>query len=387
MKRRVVSKNLFNYISQGKLDEDINKNLPVFDPCLSLLNIWTAYKFVVEISKYLIDLAISKYEWNTVDFEVKNQPFFESILIMWKGMMFYRDEEFVRGFRMLCNYGFDVAQSHVVYEKTLKECNHSELKVKTTHLGDYSVPVLVHTPNRLMFQSQRPAIVYAHGGGVIGGSASTHKRYLSKVAVRCNVVVFNVDYRRAPETKCPNNILDFYEVLKYVHCKAELMGIDASRIAIAGESGGGYICLGTMILLSQRHESNLVKLAMPNVPMVDDDSLRWKDPGIINIFIRKVWALLAEDLREQENDPLLFPGKASDEILENVPPTIMWEAEFDIFLNEATRLANRIDHAGRLLELVVFPGQRHGSWINPRFKCHEKGFDAYSLAVEKYLIE
>merc|ERR1711892_819341 len=28
------------------------------------------------------------------------------------------------------------------------------------------------------------------------------------------VVVFNVDYRLAPGTRCPNNVLDFYEVIK-----------------------------------------------------------------------------------------------------------------------------------------------------------------------------
>ena len=103
-------------------------------------------------------------------------------------------------------------------------------------------------------------------------------------------------------------------------------------------------------------------------------------------MMRRLWRLISHDLEGQKNNPLLFPGKASDELLENMPPTIVWEAEFDIFINEATRLANRLKSAGRLLEFVVFPGQRHGSWINPSYKCHESGFDAFALAVETYLI-
>ena len=46
--------------------------------------------------------------------------------------------------------------------------------------------------------------------------------------------------------RCPNNVLDFYEVVKYVVSHASELGVDPSRIAIAGESGGGYVCAGTM---------------------------------------------------------------------------------------------------------------------------------------------
>ena len=125
------------------------------------------------------------------------------------------------------------------------------------------------------------------------------------MAVDCGVVVFNVDYRRAPETKCPNNILDFYETLKHIIRNSELMGIDKSRIAIAGESGGGYICFGTMVLIAQRNESHFVKLAMPIVPMTDGDSFRSKNLfSIINFNLRKIWTLIAQDIQEQKNDPL-----------------------------------------------------------------------------------
>ena len=66
-------------------------------------------------------------------------------------------------------------------------------------------------------QTDRPCIVYAHGGGVVGGSAEIYSRYrslrmrlvltlcigryLAYMALDCGVVVFNVDYRLAPETR------------------------------------------------------------------------------------------------------------------------------------------------------------------------------------------
>ena len=36
-------------------------------------------------------------------------------------------------------------------------------------------------------------------------------------------------------------------------------------------------------------------------------------------------------------DALLYPGKADDETLAKMPPTIIWESEFDIYITEATR--------------------------------------------------
>ena len=50
-------------------------------------------------------------------------------------------------------------------------------------------------------EKSRPAIVYAHGGGCIGGTAEMYKGFLAHMAVDSRVIVFNVDYRLAPETR------------------------------------------------------------------------------------------------------------------------------------------------------------------------------------------
>ena len=51
----------------------------------------------------------------------------------------------------------------------------------------------------LASESERPCIIYAHGGGCVSGRASQYANYLSYMALDCGVVVFNVDYRLAPE--------------------------------------------------------------------------------------------------------------------------------------------------------------------------------------------
>ena len=138
--------------------------------------------------------------------------------------------------------------------------------------------------------------------------------YLSYMAVDCGVVVFNVDYRLAPGTRqvrqgyiqcvytfyfrCPNNVLDYYEVVKYVAQNSTDLGIDPARIAISGESGGGYICAGTMVQLARNDEAHLVKLAVPIIPMLSDYAFSdiaamTREEAENAAGQQKVWRLLA----------------------------------------------------------------------------------------------
>ena len=57
-------------------------------------------------------------------------------------------------------------------------------------------------------------MVYAHGGGAVSGTADMYKPVTAGLAVETDTVVVSVDYRLAPETKCPDNITDFYQALK-----------------------------------------------------------------------------------------------------------------------------------------------------------------------------
>merc|ERR1711981_944841 len=105
-------------------------------------------------------------------------------------------------------------------------------------------------------------------------------------------------------------------------------------------------------------------------------------------MMRKMYKLIAADFDKQKEDPLLFPAKASDELLAKMPPTIIYEVEFDLFITEAPRFANRLRAAGRLLELIVIPGAKHGSDMNPANKgLFKVGRAAMKLALKEYLHE
>merc|ERR1711971_1395328 len=292
----------------------------------------------------------------------------------------------------------NIATSSMVIDPTLVEafgsCNHSEFQVPPTHDGHFDVPVLVHVPKFLADDTKRPCIIYAHGGGCVGGSASLFRNYLSYMALTCQVVVFNVDYRLAPEARCPNNVLDFYEVIKYVSSNSEVLGVDASRIAMAGESGGGYVCAGAMVQLALKEEASIVKIAIPVIPMLDDYEFTCKlsmtkEEAESALMMQKIWhAIAGPDFESKRQDPLLFPGKASPELLAKMPPALVWEDEFDMYITPATRSAHKLRTAGRLLEFVCIPGAKHGSGMMPQFSAIWKlSREAWRVAIQEYLVK
>ena len=301
-------------------------------------------------------------------------------------------EEFARDFRNALNYAYGQMSQHPDLVKAAEECEHSQIEVTSPDGSDVIVPVLIHKPKYLLEKKASPAVIYAHGGGVVAGTADLMKTLLSKYAIECGTVYFNVEYRLAPETKCPNNALDFYRAAKYIIQHAADFGVDPQRIAIAGDSGGGYIVMATMVMLAQKDEGHLIKLAIPGIPMIDDYA--FGDPKSMTkeemehaLAIRKLWECIATDLDEQRknSDPLLFPAKADDELLGKMPPTIIWEVEFDLVITEATRMAGRLRAAGRLLELYVLPGAMHGTSLEPNTKLFHKNIEDLKLAISTYL--
>lgn len=296
--------------------------------------------------------------------------------------------------RIARNYmagAFSKMAEHPTYEKVVAGCDHEELTIPIRDGNNSEVKVLVHTPKTLKGKKSNTAVVYAHGGGVISGTAEMYKPMMSALAFETDSVVFNVDYRLAPEVKCPGNILDFYCALKYVVENSKSLKIDMAKIVISGESGGGYICFGTMVMLAQRDESHLVKAAFPIIPMISD--YFFSDPAAMTAEekdieaqgMRVIWKSIARDLTVDWTDPLLFPGKASDELIQKMPPTVIFSAEFDMFVTETERMARRMRSNGRLLELCSLPGIGHASYLYPGLECYRKFYSCYKLALAEYV--
>src|SRR5919106_6196636 len=97
-----------------------------------------------------------------------------------------------------------------------------------------------------------PVVVYTHGGGWVLGGFDTHERLVRELANKANVAIVFVNYTRSPEAKYPVAIEEAYAATKWVAENGKSINVDASRLAIAGDSVGGNMAAAVTLLAKER---------------------------------------------------------------------------------------------------------------------------------------
>jgi len=86
-----------------------------------------------------------------------------------------------------------------------------------------------------------PAAILVHGGGFDEGSKSTNVRPLFDVLANAGIAWFSIDYRLAPEARQPQASEDLSSAVRWLKANAKTYHVDISKIALIGESAGGYL--------------------------------------------------------------------------------------------------------------------------------------------------
>lgn len=119
-----------------------------------------------------------------------------------------------------------------------------EVSIKTytyKKVGELEIKVVV---NRRDDNIIRPVVVRIHGGALMMGHRDWKNDKLCLKLLEEGYAIVSVDYRLAPETKLPDIIEDIEDVFDWIHEKGpELFQIDVSKIAVTGNSAGGYLTL------------------------------------------------------------------------------------------------------------------------------------------------
>src|SRR5690606_5094563 len=86
-----------------------------------------------------------------------------------------------------------------------------------------------------------PAVIFFHGGGFVLGDLDSHDIVCRQICQESACMVIAIDYRRAPEHKFPAAVIDAIDATAWVRAHAAELGIDADRIALAGDSAGANL--------------------------------------------------------------------------------------------------------------------------------------------------
>lgn len=213
--------------------------------------------------------------------------------------------------------------------------------------------------------SERPAILYTHGGGFVAGDAVGRICDSQALAAELDCVVVTVDYRLAPETTFKGSMEDNYAALKWLHSNAPELGVDRSRIAVMGGSAGGGHAALLALTARDRNEMKLAYQALI-YPMLDDRTgvTRHPAPNIGTL----VWTEVAnrfgwQSFLGQAPGTATVPAEAVParyEDLAGLPPTFIGVGSIDLFVDEDIEYAHRLEDAGVPTDLVVVPGAYHG---------------------------
>jgi acetyl esterase/lipase len=211
----------------------------------------------------------------------------------------------------------------------------------------------------------RGGILHMHGGGYIFGRAVSDLSNLQAMASVLDCTIVSVDYRLAPETGWQGSLDDNYAALRWVSDNATDLGIDASRIALLGESAGGGHAARLATVARDRGEMAPCFQGLV-YPMLDDrtGSSRKVRAGVgglvwteaMNVF---GWAALLGQKPGTANIPA-GAVPARNLALSGLPPAWIGVGSVDLFVAEDIDYAARLNAAGVPAALMVVPGAFHG---------------------------
>ncbi|TVY78149.1 Carboxylesterase NlhH [Lachnellula suecica] len=209
----------------------------------------------------------------------------------------------------------------------------------------------------------RNAIYYIHGGGMILATRHFMVQGMFPWVKSLDAVIITVEYRLAPEHPHPAPVEDCYAGLKWVTENSTKLGINNSRIMIAGHSAGGGLAAGTALLARDRNLPVPLFAQFLIYPMLDDrtntasckqymNEGTW--PGKNNI-VAWDWLLPSRDVPGLE---YAAPSRATN--VSNLPQTYLDVGSADLFRDEGVAYASKLWEQGVQAELHVWPGAYHG---------------------------
>lgn len=216
----------------------------------------------------------------------------------------------------------------------------------------------------------RAAVYHIHGGGMVAGDVDIFRPQFVRNTDSWDIQTFAVDYRVAPENRAPGPVEDSFAGLKWLSQNAESMGIDPARIIVYGDSAGGGIAAGTVLLARDRKLNPPLAKQVLVYPMLDDRTKYGADWPIRKFLgwtenDNKIgWtSYLGEDKAGKEEAEVSIydaPGRATAEHLKGLPKTYIDTAGLDLFCEEDMQYAAKLLQAHVEVEFHLYPGVPHG---------------------------
>ena len=221
------------------------------------------------------------------------------------------------------------------------------------------IPVRLYSPSA---DAVLPVVVYLHGGGWCIGNIASHDGICRKLAAQSGLTVVSVDYRLAPEHRFPCAPEDCYAAVQWVPDHAGELRVDASRMALAGDSAGGNLTAVTALLARDRG-GPAISFQLMMYPVIDATMSfpSFKENAEGKLLSARDMVFFYEQYAGDDvdpKDPMLSPLYAPS--LSGLPPALVITAEYDPLRDEGEAYADALQQAGVEARSSRYDGMVHG---------------------------
>ncbi len=208
-----------------------------------------------------------------------------------------------------------------------------------------------------------PVVMYFHGGGWVLGDKHTHDRLIREIANGANAAVVFVNYTPSPEAKYPVAVEEAYAATKWVAENGQMIKVDATRLAVVGDSAGGNMAAAVTLLAKERNGPKIIfQLLFYPVTDADFDTPSYEEfadgPWLTREAMMWFWNNYAPD-KTVRAELTASPLKATTEQLKGLPPALVITGENDVLRDEGEAYAHKLMSAGVSVTATRYLGTIH----------------------------
>lgn len=228
-----------------------------------------------------------------------------------------------------------------------------------------------------------PLHVFLHGGGWCIGTLDERDARCRAISSGANCIVASVDYRMAPENAYPTPPEDCYAALTWLVDHAAELGIDATRIAVSGESAGANLA-AVLCLMARDRSGPAICHQWLDVPAVD---LTMSQPSVRSVpdghlldldtivEFRGCYLPDLDRMTEPYASPLFDPD------LSGLPPAWIMSCEYDKLRDDGVAYAAALEEAGVAVRSEVLAGHVHPSFAFTRLIGSALAYERRAIAA------
>jgi acetyl esterase len=220
----------------------------------------------------------------------------------------------------------------------------------------HAIPIRTYLPKGV---DNPPVCVFFHGGGWVIGSIESHDAPCREISARSGCAVVSVEYRLSPETTYPGPLDDCVAATEWIAAHGADLGVDSTRLAVAGDSAGGNLAAAVTLVARERGGPEIATqvLVYPATDLtLSHPSMTENGEGYFLTADAMRW--FVDHYGGDAADHLVSPLHAADHA--GLPPALVLTAELDPLRDEGEAYAAKLEAAGVPTKAHRYDGQIHG---------------------------